>query len=121
MQDRCYNEKNIRYKDWGGRGIQVCDEWRNSFTAFEIWALNNDYSAELSIDRIDNNSNYCLENCRWATLEEQANNKSNNRYVTINNEIKTVTQRCKKYNVKPSLARNRIDILNWDPIKALTM
>ena len=74
MKNRCLNPNASRYKDWGGRGITVCEEWKNNFIAFYEWAMTNGYSDNLSIDRIDNDKGYSPDNCRWATLTEQMRN-----------------------------------------------
>lgn len=92
MKARCYNPKKNYYSIYGGRGIGMCDEWHHSFEAFRDWALANGYNDSLSIDRIDADGDYCPENCRWATVKEQSNNKRNNVFITYNGETKTIAQ-----------------------------
>lgn len=70
MVARCENKNNSGYINYGGRGITVCTEWRNSFKSFYDWAIENGYSENLTIDRIDNDGNYCPENCQWITNAE---------------------------------------------------
>ena len=74
IKDRVLNPKNKQYNDYGGRGITICDEWKNDFMTFYNWATTNGYSEELSIDRIDNDGNYEPSNCRWATQTIQCRN-----------------------------------------------
>ena len=75
MISRCENPNNNRYYVYGLKGISVCDDWRNDFMSFYNWAINNGYSDDLSIGRIDNDKGYCPSNCRWATSKEQRANQ----------------------------------------------
>ena len=79
MKNRCYNPNDDRYKDYGGRGIRICDEWlgKHGFENFCEWSMENGYSNKLSIDRIDNEKGYSPDNCRWITMKEQIENRRN--------------------------------------------
>lgn len=92
MKERCYNPKHRYFSHYGGKGIEVCNEWRVDFLSFYKWATANGYADNLTIDRIDGNKNYSPENCRWITIQEQQNNRCNNFNVEINGETKNLAQ-----------------------------
>ena len=94
IKKRCYNPHDARYDRYGGRGIRMCAEWRDDFRAFHDWAMQSGYDETLTIDRIDNDGNYCPENCRWSNQQEQARNRSSNIMITIGNATKTLTEWC---------------------------
>ena len=75
IKNRTLNINTKVFNDYGGRGITICDEWKNDFMSFYNWAMKNEYSDELSIDRIDNDGNYCPENCRWVDRTIQSRNQ----------------------------------------------
>lgn len=118
MRERCYYPKDKRYANYGGRGIAVCDEWNKDFQAFYEWAMANGYREDLSIDRIDVNGNYEPSNCRWATTEEQANNRQSNRRITIGGETLTLSEWSKRSNIKRATFYARIK-KGWSEEKAL--
>ena len=93
MKQRCYNENCPSYDRYGGRGITVCDEWRGryGFHHFYDWSMENGYTDELSIDRIDNDGNYSPKNCRWVDRFVQNNNFSRNRNYTYNGETHSLS------------------------------
>lgn len=91
MIQRCTNPKGNFWHRYGGRGIQVCSEWLD-FSVFQKWALSNGYALGLQIDRINNNGNYCPENCRWVTPKENSRNSSRARLITAWGETKCLTE-----------------------------
>lgn len=77
MKNRCYNPNDPAYRYYGSRGISICDSWIENFQNFYNWSMNNDYMDYLTIDRIDVDSNYSPDNCRWIPLEQQSKNRTN--------------------------------------------
>lgn len=119
MRRRCDYMRGAEYYRYGGRGIRVCNEWAN-FTAFYEWAMQNGYQPGLSIDRIDNDGNYCPENCRWVTSKDQALNRSSNSYITFNGETKHVSEWDKAIgSAKSGRVRARLNA-GWSIERAVT-
>ena len=120
MRLRCYDEKNIAYHRYGGRGITICDEWKNDVKAFYDWATANGYKDSLTIDRIDNDGNYCPENCRWATVKEQASNRRSNILVTHNGKTQTMKKWANEVGTPYKVVWARMQKLGWSAERALT-
>lgn len=112
MKNRCYLKTHSAYLYYGGRGITVCDAWKDNFEAFYGWAINNGYSEDLTIDRIDNDSGYSPENCKWSTREEQVNNRKSCVLITYNGETKNLMQWCKLLNLPYKLIHQRMYLKN---------
>lgn len=118
IKDRCCNSKDARYKDYGGRGIKICKEWKNDFAKFYDWALQNGYKDNLTIDRIDVNGDYCPENCRWITMAEQQNNRRDNVFILFNGEKHTISEWAKIVGKNPASIRRRL-LCGWTPEEIL--
>lgn len=120
MKSRCSDINALPYKDYGGRGITVCDEWISSFEEFQQWALSNGYQQGLTLDRIDVNKGYSPENCRWVTMKAQCNNKRNNRFITYNGETHTISEWSEITGINKAVIRYRLNA-GWDIKDALTI
>lgn len=92
IKERCCNPKSKSYKNYGLRGIDICEEWKQDFMSFYNWAIANGYSEELTIDRIDNNKGYAPDNCRWVNKYIQNNNTRRNRKIHCFGETHTVSE-----------------------------
>ena len=108
MKDRCYNDHTSKYKDYGARGITICNEWLESYTKFRDWAVENGYQENLTLDRIDNDGNYEPSNCHWATRKQQAQNRRSSKKYTINGEVHCLKEWCEILNLNYSTVYNRI-------------
>lgn len=107
MKRRCYDTSSIEYKNYWGRGIAVCDEWKEDFLSFYTWAKSNGYSDKLSLDRINNNGDYEPSNCRWATRTEQANNTSSNVLLSYKGETHTASEWSRMLNIPVTVIYRR--------------
>lgn len=125
MKARCYNPNHTSYKNYGGRGITICEEWLNQesliigrrvtkgWLAFQNWAYSNGYKDNLTIDRIDNDKGYSPDNCRWVSVKTQSNNRSTNHFVIYKNRKQTLTQWCEEFNLPWATIQVRLNRLHW--------
>lgn len=112
IKSRCNNPNDISFKHYGGRGISVCDEWKNDYIAFKKWSNENGYDenatrGKCTIDRINKDGNYCPENCRWVGMKIQSNNRRNTPILTINGETAPLTEWAEKTGLPRSLLYSR--------------
>lgn len=119
MKSRCLNPNTPKFKNHGGRGIAVCDEWINDYVNFHNWAINHGYSDFLTLERKDNDGNYEPSNCTWTTYSRQNLNKRDNHFITHNGETKTLSMWADISGISRSTLHERIFIKGWDIEKAL--
>ena len=119
MCERCNNPNFVYYERYGGRGISVCSEWLGNYDAFREWALSNGYKDNLTLERKDNDGNYCPENCKWATPKEQANNRRSNRLLSFNGETHNIEGWCKIVGLPRHIVDGRLR-RGWSVEKTLT-
>jgi hypothetical protein len=120
MIRRCYKETDNHYKDYGGRGITVCESWREDCCNFYKWAKDSGYKEGLQIDRIDNNKGYCPENCRWVTPRENAMNRRCTRKVAFEGETHTLEEWANITGISYQVLSDRIYRYGWTVRRALT-
>ena len=119
IRTKCRNPKSSNYRLYGGRGIDICDEWYNDFLAFRDWALSHGYQEGLTIDRINNNQGYSPDNCHWITNREQQLNKRNNVLISYQGKTQTLVEWCDELGLKYKTIQNRI-VKGWDKVRAIT-
>lgn len=119
IKARCNNPNEKSYKNYGGRGIKICEEWLD-YISFRDWAKENGYEAQLTIDRIDNNLGYFPGNCRWVTNAENQKNKRNTRFVTFRGKIKTLSDWARILEIPYSTLFGRLYSCGWSVEEAFS-
>lgn len=121
MKSRCNNKNFPRYKDYGGRGIKICTEWKK-FEVFMEWSIENGYRDDLTIERIDNDKGYDPSNCKFIPRSEQQKNQRSNKRIEFNNEIKTIAEwgRDARFQANDATIRRRLK-LGWTDQDAISL
>lgn len=119
IKKRCNNIKDSNYKNYGARGIKVCNDWTKDFMIFYDWAIKNGYKEDLTIDRINVNGNYEPSNCRWISQVEQNRNQRSNIKITINGKTKLLSDWARETNIDRRTISRRIQ-LGWKNEELLT-
>ena|SRR3990167_6143621 len=117
MKQRCQNPNNTNYPSYGGRGIQICESWNNFENFYRDMGKR---PVGTSLGRMNQSGNYCPENCRWETYEQQNNNLSTNRLINYNGKNQTVSNWARELKINVGSIRYRL-FAGWDPVKALTV
>lgn len=120
IKNRCCNPNSAAYKNYGGRGIKMCDEWRNAPDRFFDWSKQSGYNDNLSIERIDVNGDYTPENCTWIPKPDQAKNRRSNYSITYNGKTQNLQQWCDELGLDYKLIHNRLSKLKWSFERAIT-
>lgn len=119
MKNRCYNSNTDAFKNYGFRGISVCEEWKENFANFSDWAEKNGYTEGLTIDRIDVNGNYSPGNCRWVSRNTQNNNTRRSVKVTYMGRTQSIKDWCNELNLNYKKIYCRIRCYGWAVKRAL--
>ena len=119
MKYRCGAKDKTHHKDYFGRGIRVCEEWK-TFMPFYEWAISHGYKDDLTLDRIDLNGNYAPDNCRWADLTTQNNNTRSNKFLTFRGETLTVSQWSKRLGMSRTAIYKRLGEYGWSVERTLS-
>jgi hypothetical protein len=118
MIQRCLNPRAQQYRNYGARGIRVCERWLENFENF-IQDMGEKPSPQHSLDRIDNHGDYTPENCRWATRKVQARNKRNNHLITAGQETMPISAWAERTGLRKNTIKERLR-RGWDPVRAVT-
>lgn len=121
MLSRCYDKSSYNYAGYGGRGIVICDEWKDCFYTFAAWAMENGWNenCSLQIDRIDNYKGYSPSNCRLVSAKENARNRRDNVHLTYSGWTFCVAEWAEILKISTSVIGRRLHVLNWSVKDAL--
>ena len=117
---RCKNSNNSRFSSYGGRGITICVEWRDSFESFYYWAIDNGYEEGLTIDRIDNDGSYSPDNCRWITWNAQRLNTRHSFIISYRGKTQTLTEWAAELGIEYHVLYMLLKYLNWSAEEAFS-
>lgn len=120
MRLRCLTKGYRDYKYYGGRGVTVCDEWKDSYDAFRAWAISSGFRKGVTIDRIDNDRGYSPDNCKWSTMAEQVLNKSSTIMVEFQGERVPLIALAERFGMNKDIVRARVRMQGWSVERALT-